>query len=81
MLTKRSKEDKGESRKKRNSDSMPKIIQIGNSLGIVLRSYILENLGWRKGDRIEFEYSDKDELLKVRNLSAEQREYNATQVD
>ena len=56
----------------------PKIIKIGNSLGVVLRKFILDDIDWRRGDRVDFEYDPKEKVLKIRNYSAEQREYDSS---
>jgi len=60
---------------------LPKIIEIGNSLGVVLRKFILDDIDWRKGDRVDFEYNSKEKVLKIRNYSAEQREYDKKRRD
>ena len=60
---------------KKQKYNLPKIITIGNSKGVILRTTILEDLDWKLGDRVEYEYDDKEKVLKIRNYSAEQREY------
>lgn len=55
----------------------PRLIGIGNSVGIVISKPLLESIGWKKGDAIEYAYHDDRKILVVRNLSAEQREYDA----
>jgi len=59
------------------SYSMPKLITIGNSVGMVISKALLESIDWKKGDSIEYEYDDIEKRLVVRNLTAEQRDSNA----
>ena len=65
------------SRKKlQKKTSMPRLVVIGNSVGLVIGKALLESIGWEKGDIIEYWYNDPEKLLSIRNLSAEQREYD-----
>ncbi|MFX1363161.1 MAG: hypothetical protein ACFE7A_06880 [Promethearchaeota archaeon] len=56
--------------------SMPRLVAIGNSVGLVIAKALLESIGWEKGDIIEYWYDEPEKLLSIRNLSAEQREYD-----
>jgi hypothetical protein len=56
---------------------LPKLIIIGNSVGFVIGSRLLRSMDWRIGDKIRYEYDDSEKVLKVRNFTAEEREYNA----
>jgi antitoxin component of MazEF toxin-antitoxin module len=56
---------------------LPRLITIGNSVGLVISKPMLQSIGWRKGDAIEYEFDDAEKRLVVRNLSAEQRDSNA----
>jgi hypothetical protein len=53
---------------------LPKLIQIGNSLGVVIGHKLLSSIDWRKGDCIQYEYDDKEKVLTLRNFTAEGRE-------
>ena len=65
------------SRKKlQKKTSMPRLVVIGNSVGLVIGKALLESIGWEKGDIIEYSYNDPEKSLSIRNLSAEQREYD-----
>lgn len=57
--------------------SMPRLVTIGNSVGLIICKALLESIEWEKGDIIEYQYSDLEKILSIRNLSAEQREHNA----
>jgi len=56
---------------------MPKLVEIGNSVGLVISKPMLYSVDWKKGDTIEYVYIDEEKQLVVKNYSAEQREYNA----
>jgi antitoxin component of MazEF toxin-antitoxin module len=64
-------------RQRKTDYSFPKLIRIGNSVGLVISKPMLKSICWNKGDFIEYQYDDTKKVLFVRNLSAEQREYDA----
>ena len=65
------------SKNKIKNCKMPKLVQIGNSVGLVISKIMLQSICWKKGDRVEYGYSGEEKVLWIRNLSAEQREFNA----
>jgi hypothetical protein len=68
---------KASRKKSQKKISMPRLVAIGNSVGLVIGKPLLESIGWEKGDIIEYWYNEPEKLLSIRNLSAEQREYDA----
>ena len=56
---------------------LPKLIQIGNSVGLVISKILLKSINWKKGDFVEYEYDGGKKRLTVRNLTAEQRDFDA----
>lgn len=56
---------------------MPKLIQIGNSVGLVISKIMLQSICWKKGDFVEYQYDGGKKRLTVRNFSAEQRDFDA----
>ena len=67
---------KASRKKPQKKTSMPRLVTIGNSVGLVIGKALLESIGWEKGDIIEYWYNEPKKFLSVRNLSAEQREYD-----
>ena len=56
---------------------LPKLVQIGNSVGIVISKQLLRSICWKKGDKVDYGYSEEEQVLWIRNLSAKQSEYDA----
>lgn len=51
-----------------------KIIRMGTSLGLIVPAPIVKGMGWKRGDRVVFTFSDNDYLLVKRPSDIELRQ-------
>lgn len=59
-------------RELRKDPRVPKLIQIGDSVGFVIGKHLLESMGWEKGDFVDVKLCAG--ILHVKNPTAEERE-------
>lgn len=61
--------------KKPTVHKMPKLITIGDSVGIVISKLMLNSIGWKKGDYISMEYNDEEDELRITNYTSNERRH------